>query len=124
REAGEADQGPDRDAQHERDGGGGPRDLQRERRDREDLPVTGQEEPERLPDALPDQLHRRRPGPYGVAAGSGWPASGTKRGSPYRSTPKVRMIAWVSGATMKSAKARPPAALTRGWRAGLTSMTW
>ena len=50
-------------------------------------------------------------------------AMGTKSGWPYLSTPKVLITAWVSGASMKSAKALPPAAFTRGPLAGFTSIT-
>ena len=47
-----------------------------------------------------------------------------KSGEPYLATPKPRMVSWVPGATMKSAKALAPAALTSGNLAGSTWMTW
>ena len=49
--------------------------------------------------------------------------TGTNSGCPYLSTPNVLMTAWVSGATMKSANALPPATFTRGPFAGLISIT-
>lgn len=52
------------------------------------------------------------------------PASGKKSGAPNFSTPKVRMISWVFFATMKSAKALPPSALTLGHLTVLSSITW
>src|SRR2546425_4291073 len=48
---------------------------------------------------------------------------GTNSGWPNFSTPNVLITACVAGASMKSAKALPPAALTRGPLAGLTSIT-
>src|SRR5438034_987140 len=51
------------------------------------------------------------------------PATGTNNGEPNFSRPKVLITRWVSGATMKSAKALPPAVFTRGPLAGFTSST-
>src|SRR5437870_253801 len=51
------------------------------------------------------------------------PATGTNNGGPNFSRPKVLITRWVSGATMKSAKALPPAVFTRGPLAGFTSST-
>ena len=55
---------------------------------------------------------------------SGLPASGTNRLCPNRDRPNAPIRAWASGDTKKSAKARPPAVLTRGAFLGLTAMTW
>ncbi len=54
---------------------------------------------------------------------SALPATGTKSGWPYFSTPKALITACVSGDSRKSAKALPPATLTRGPLAGFTSST-
>src|SRR6266700_5384579 len=51
------------------------------------------------------------------------PATGTNNGWPNFSRPKVLITRWVSGATMKSANALPPAVFTRGPLAGFTSST-
>src|SRR5882762_5220604 len=51
------------------------------------------------------------------------PATGTNNGWPNFSRPKVLITRWVSGATMKSANALPPAVFTRGPLAGFTSRT-
>src|SRR5712691_3676113 len=117
REAGERQQRAERNA----DGEGNER---RRRRDGEGQPcdtphfgVSGEQEPERLGRALDEELH----GYWKSAAVLS--AMGTKSGWPNLSTPKVLITACVSGATMKSAKALPPATLTRGPLAGLISMT-
>ena len=60
---------------------------------------------------------------YFPSSSTFFPASGKNRGAPYFSTPKVLMIFWVAGSTMKLAKALAPAALTFGHLAWLTSMT-
>ena len=59
---------------------------------------------------------------YGKSA-SVLPAMGTNSACPNLSTPKALITACVLGATMKSANALPPATLTRGPLAGLTSIT-
>ena len=51
------------------------------------------------------------------------PATGTNSAWPNFSRPKFLITAWVSGATMKSANALPPAVLMRGPFAGFTSIT-
>ncbi len=66
---------------------------------------------------------RARRARYPPTSSSRWPAIGTNSGCPYLSTPKVLMTACTAGDSMKSAKAFPAAALTRGPLAGLTSMT-
>jgi hypothetical protein len=66
---------------------------------------------------LPDEIHSK---PHfflflvGDRINSDWPNL---------SMPKFLIASWVAGATIKSAKAFPPAALIRGPLAGFTSIT-
>ena len=66
----------------------------------------------------------RHPFAVQVIGYSALPASGKKSGEPNFSTPKPPIVFCVASATMKSAKAFAPAALTFGHFAWLTSMTW
>src|SRR2546427_9233896 len=116
REAREGKRRPGGNADQQRDQRRAPRDLEREPEDRPDLAVALHEQPERLSHPVEQQGHD-------VTSPSRLPAIGTNSGWPYRSTPKVLMIRWTSGETMKSANALPPAVLTRGPFAGLTSIT-
>ena len=66
-----------------------------------------------------------RGAPHGLAPtwSSGVPAIGTNSACPNLSMPNPLITPCVSGATMKSANALPPAAFTRGPLAGFTSIT-
>src|SRR2546426_5272135 len=116
REARQGERRPGGNAEQQRDQRRAPRHLEREPENGPDRAVAPHEQPDRLSHPVEQQGH-------GATSSSCWPAIGTNSGRPCRSTPKVRMICWTSGDTMKSANARAPAVLTRGPFAGLTSIT-